>query len=120
MTAAVPLADLAAIWVERWLTYGGGLIANSETAGLSISMRMDQWRWRHGEAYQRHWHDGWMTGRWRELQEIIELVPGLQAAIVEHVARHGIDAGPNRKQMERTGAHVAWQAKSDDEREAET
>lgn len=110
MTGSADMKRLAAIWVERWLAYGGGLVANTETGGLSISMRMDQWRWKHGEVRQRLWHDGWMTGRWRELQELMELIPGLREAMVDHVADHGEDYGPDCRTMYRPGPHVRWQA----------
>ena len=87
------LSDLAAIWVERWLKYGGGLILDPNCDRLQISMR-DDWRrkppgkarWQRDDA---RWHDGWHVGRWRELNELAALVPGLRGAIIEHVAQVG-------------------------------
>jgi hypothetical protein len=111
MSGAVSLDELAAIWVERWLVYGGGLIADSHTARLSVSMRMDDWRWRSHYAAQRHWHNGWMTGRWRELSELMELIPGLYDAVVAHVLEHGQPGGVGSKCMTRRGPHVTWQTK---------
>lgn len=57
-------------------------------------MREEGWRSEHEELWQRHWHDGWKVGRWRELGELAKLVPGLRGAIIHHVALHG-QLGPN-------------------------
>jgi hypothetical protein len=93
MTTEKLLADLAALWVERWLEYGGMLVWNENSNKLQISMRMDWRRAPRGtalwERQQRLWHDGWMVGRWRELGELCSRVPGLREAIIDHVAEKG-------------------------------
>lgn len=103
--ATVNLSDLAAHWVERWLLYGGGLIADLDAAKLSVSMSFDHWRWQSEYPFQRHWHDGWMVGRWRELSDLLPLIEGLREAVIDHVAEHGQDYGPSRKAMFRIGKH---------------
>lgn len=87
------LADLAAVWVERWRRYGGSLIVDANCDKVQIGMSMDWNRrpigpesWR---PMQRHWHDGWFVGRWRELGELVTHVPRLREAIIHHVALHG-------------------------------
>lgn len=106
MSVVTDAPSLAAYWVDRWLKYGGGLIANSETAKLSISMSMERWRWRHGPHQQRLWHDGWMVGRWRELGDLLDAVPGLYEAVVDHVMEHGEPYGANGRALYRTGEHI--------------
>ncbi|MEO6153396.1 MAG: hypothetical protein ABIT09_06620 [Croceibacterium sp.] len=98
MDAEKLLADLAAIWVERWLKYGGGLIVDVNCDKIQISK--GELNWRHSRLnkapeYRRQaqWHDGWHVGRWRELADLCSLIPGLRAAIIEHVAQNGRDHG---------------------------
>lgn len=100
MATAIDIDALAAIWVQRWLAYGGGVIVDLSAATASISMSLDGRRWRrpaHGKGPkvpdQRLWHDGWVVGRWRELQELCFLIPGLNEAIVDYVAEHGHKGG---------------------------
>lgn len=90
MALTADIDALAAIWVERWLAYGGGLIVDGNCDKLQISMAEQGWR--HSASaptWKRNWHDGWQVGRWRELSELARLVPGLRSAIVEHVAQNG-------------------------------
>ena len=93
MGSEAMLAALAAVWVDRWCKYGGGLIVDRDCNNIQISMRMDWRRPKTGkepwERRQSLWHDGWQVGRWRELQELCGEVPGLRGAIIDHVALHG-------------------------------
>lgn len=84
------LADLAGVWVERWLAHGGWLIvdANCDAVSMGVAMRNHPWRSKNPRG-RRLWHDGWKVGRWRELHEMAGYVPGLCAAIVHHVALNG-------------------------------
>lgn len=107
MTAEQLLERLAAIWVDRWLKYGGGLRVEAHCDSVQISMSLDGRRWRHPargktgwERQRRLWHDGWTVGRWRELQELGREIPGLREAIIHHVALHG--------QEEFAGARVMY------------
>lgn len=110
-TEPVDLAALAAIWVERWLTYGGGLIVDANCDKIQISMREDGWSWRHkspnNQTWNRLWHDGWVVGRWRELNELAQLVPGLREAIIDHVALNGALWPDGGRAMWRAGAEAA-------------
>ncbi len=97
MTGEAQLLErLAAIWVGRWLKYGGGLIVDAGCDNIQISMALDGSRWRRkpvagdrSKLPQRLWHDGWTVGRWRELQELGREIPGLREAIIHNVALHG-------------------------------
>jgi hypothetical protein len=112
------LADLAAIWVERWLAYGGSLVVDPNCDRVSISMNLDTFErkpfgpepWR---RWQRHWTDGWLTGRWRELSELCGLVPGLREAIIHHVALHGAPCGGGYKCMTHAGDRLGPQAEAE-------
>lgn len=89
MGAEKLLIDLAAVWVDRWLKYGGGLVVDADADTIQISMRESGWRLGGLQPWQRHWKDGWQIGRWRELSELCGAVPGLRAAIIHHVVLHG-------------------------------
>ena len=104
--SGVNLDAFAAIWVERWLKYGGGLIADPVQAKISVSMSFDNWRWKSEWPTQRQWHDGWMVGRWRELGDLLDLIPGLREAVVDHVMEHGRPYGSEGwRAMTRVGKH---------------
>jgi hypothetical protein len=84
---------LAAIWAERWLKYGGGLVVDQHGGGLQLSTgiwrRSERWRSRHPTLHQRQWHDAWAVGLWRKLSDLATLIPGLREAIIDHVAANG-------------------------------
>lgn len=87
----VPMPMLAAIWVDRWLAYGGSLLVDSHRDGVALGMRER----RYDEAvkstylFQHFWRRGWNVGRWRELSDLSALIPGLHDAIIRHVELNG-------------------------------
>lgn len=113
----VDLDQLAAIWVDRWLKYGGGVIAHAEHGLATISMNLDgsRWRCRRPHRTQHHWHDGWTVGRWRELQELLELIPGLDDAIAAYVVENGESYADGRRVMQR---EHPWEGQVDNPRTA--
>ena len=101
------LADLAGVWVERWLAHGGYLIVDANCDRVSLGMRMHSGLWRSKNPWgQRLWHDGWKVGRWRELNEMAEYVPGLYGAIVHHVTLHGVLCEGGSRMMTRSAEEM--------------
>lgn len=90
MSAADPLADLARVWADRWIDRGGDLIVDPGCDNIQISMSMDTpARHRSGVGDHVLWHDGCHVGHYRELEEIVRLVPGLREALIHLVASSG-------------------------------
>jgi hypothetical protein len=95
-TAAIqPGLDLfAAAWLERWQSFGGVVFVDLVTGKPSTMMPKPGVGGRpdiEGEGYAREWKDGYETGRWRELDDLLRLVPGGTEALAAHVMRY-----PNR------------------------
>ncbi|WP_324808743.1 hypothetical protein SH584_04045 [Sphingomonas sp. LY29] len=90
MSGPDPLAALAQVWTERWIDRGGFLVVDPDCNRVQVGMSMDapEHHKAHSES-QREWVDAYHTGRWRELQDFVEAVPDLRAALIHHVALHG-------------------------------
>ena len=92
MTGAdiAPGLDLfAAAWLERWQSFGGHVYVDADTGRPSLMMPMPGIGGHpeiQGEGWQRDWNDGFDTGRWRELHDLLQLVPGGPEAVAAHVA----------------------------------
>ena len=86
-----PGLDLfAAAWLERWQSFGGNVFVDRESGKASLCMPMPGVGGHaeiQGEGWQRDWNDGYDTGRWRELEELLRLVPGGMKAVAAHVTR---------------------------------
>lgn len=92
MSAGVALGALAEVWVKQWLEHGGSLIAYRDADRLQIGMRMYDgagWRTKTKVLHDQRWYEGWIVGRWRQLSDLVGVVPGLQAALVQYVRAHG-------------------------------
>lgn len=86
MSAGLDL--FAAAWLERWQSFGGVVLVDKQTGSMNLQMPMPGFgghREIEGEGFQRQWLDGFDTGRWRELEALIRLVPGGSEAVKEHV-----------------------------------
>jgi hypothetical protein len=106
MSAEQLLEQLAAVWVKRWLAYGGGLVADPDCLSIQMDMRETGWRRKGAYKWQRNWHDGWKVGRWRELGELVTHVPGPREAIIQHVTLHGAPYGAGKRCMYVRGAEL--------------
>jgi len=88
-TKTAPGLDLfAATWLDRWQSIGGTVLVDGETHAVSLLVSLqDDHRDFDGDAWHRQWRNGYDTGRWHELQEMLELVPGGMKAVAAHVLK---------------------------------
>jgi hypothetical protein len=87
---ADPLEIQAKVWVERWLDRGGSVIVGASRDTGQIAMSLDTpAKHRGGVGDHILWHDGCHVGHWRELEELVRVVPGLREAVIHHVALNG-------------------------------
>ncbi|MGZ3249406.1 MAG: hypothetical protein ACXWIW_06730 [Croceibacterium sp.] len=81
----------AAAWLERWQSFGGTVFVDRDSGAASLIMPEPGIGGRpelEGEGRLRDWNDGYGTGRWRELEDLLLLVPGGRAAVAVHVVRY--------------------------------
>lgn len=87
----------AAAWIERWQSFGGSVSLELQTEKLALMMPMPGFDGRpeiEGEGSTRTWNDGYETGRWRELHDLLKLVPGGRDAVAAHVRQYPSWTGP--------------------------
>jgi hypothetical protein len=79
--------------MERWKSFGGYVFVDNETGAVSTGMPMPGHGGHakiegEGGSYQHTWLDGFDAGRWRELYDLLELIPGGFDALGAHVLEY--------------------------------